>query len=189
MLETGLINDTPSLILPNQLVAGDNIVLSVDAGNYGDSTYTATFTLAAGTTKLTAAGTLVQGRFTWNIPGTDTSTLIPGPYLYSVSVSNGTVRYTIRRGGVSVVGDISNTAIVASSSILRQQLDAVDKNILILLSQQATVVTYAGKSYQFQDVQKLYDIRNNLRQMVQDEQDEQSGDTRARKILVSFVNV
>src|ERR1700730_3748953 len=92
------------IIFDKLLIVGDNFSFSGPVlDDYSDGSWTATFTLAAGTSRLTALATTSAGRFVWDIPGTNTGNLIAGPYLFVITVSNGTDRFTLQRGSVTVL--------------------------------------------------------------------------------------
>jgi hypothetical protein len=183
-----------SVIFPPNLTIGDSWAFNMDAGAYGsgaeDGPWTAALTFASGTIRVVSAATLQGNIFYWLIPPEDTSTLPAGTLVYTIAVSNSVPeRYTLQEGTVTALPDISDpAAVVPTSTMLEQQLAACDATLLQLLSQRTSSVTFAGKAYTLWDIAKLWEVRLQLYQRVQDERIALSGNPRSRIIIPVFKN-
>lgn len=178
----------PSIIFPSQLISGDLWALNLDSGAYSAG-YSASITFASGSIKITSAAVFTNNQFIWAVPGTQTSTLMPGTVAYAVSVSDGSNnRLTIESGSVSVIADISAIGAVQTQSILQQQLAAIDATFLALVSQETSMVTFAGKTYTLWNLVELQKVRNDIAARVADEADRLRGNNRARRIVPYFVS-
>jgi len=146
---------------------------------------------AADSAKLSSTATVVSNYYQWVIPGTDTQKLIPGPYRYQVFMTDALGnRYTAEQGQIIVVADISdpNTLVTETTTKLQQQLAACDEALLKLLSNPTSMVQYGGQMYQFQDVQKLFQVRDQLQARVNDEADRLRGAKGYGKITCVFTD-
>jgi hypothetical protein len=65
-------------------------------------------------------------------------------------------------------------------------LAACDATLISLLANKATMVQFAGQSYQMHDIEKLFAVRNDLATRVRDEQQELSGNKKSRRIITVF---
>ena len=178
----------PDTILFPLLVEGDAWACERDAGAFGTG-FSASITFAALATKLTSGATAQGGQFLWAIPSAQTAKLPAQPYAYNVSVTDADQnRFTLERGAVEVVADITTAGAVQNKSRLRLMLEACDATLLQLLSQQTTMVQFAGQMYQFPDLDKLFAVRQSLASQVADEQLVLQGNTRGRRIVTRWVN-
>lgn len=157
------------------------------AGQYGDGTWTATAIFYGGTSRLEADAVLESSQFQWNIPGSETSQLLAQPYSFSVQVSDGTDRYTVQAGVVTVLADPLTSTGGGELTMLQQQLAQLDQTILAIASKQVTMMDFGTKQYTLHNLKDLYAIRNSLAIQVQAEQDKLSGQQRSRRILPRFV--
>jgi hypothetical protein len=181
----------PVIIMPPNLNIGDSWAFDMAAGEYSSGGWIAVMTFASGTTRLAQDATLQQGTFYWLFASTDTATMPAGTLVYTVAVSNPTSleRYTIQQGTVQAVADISDPdTVVPTQTTLQQQLAACDATLLQLLSQRTSSVQFGGKAYTLWDIAKLWAVRNDLYQRVQDELAATSGNTRAKIIIPVFKN-
>lgn len=176
---------------PDPLISGDTWTFSISAGNYGDGTFTSSITFAALANKLTAPGTLAGGFFMWVIPGSQTSALTPQPYLFNINVTDSLGnRTTLQNGGVQVAADISVTGTnISNQTNLQQMLAACDATLIQLLSQKTSMVEFQGQAYHFQDISKLFAVRQYLASLVADEQQELTGNRRSNRIVCVFRNI
>jgi hypothetical protein len=177
-----------NIIFPQPLVAGDQWIFQMWGGNYASSGYGAFITIAAATTKLSAAAALNSGWYMWSIPGSSTSKLAAQPYRYNVNVVDPSGnRLTIERGSLVVEADISVSGTnVTSQTNLQLMLAACDATLISLLSNKATMVQFAGQSYQMHDIQKLFEVRSDLNVRVKDEQQELRGNKKSQRIITVF---
>lgn len=181
----------PPIIFPDKLTIGDTWCFELAAGNYGADPWTGVITFASGPTSIANTATLQNGIFYWVIPPTDTQKLPAGALAYSVVVSNPdtTERYTLQGGICQAQPNLSDSSTpVPTQTMLQQQLAACDATLLQLLSQRTEEVTFGGKAYRLWDIAKLWAVRNDLYQRVQDELGSMSGNSRGRIIIPVFKN-
>jgi hypothetical protein len=181
---------TPTnIVFPTPLTAGDTWSFQMSTLQWPD--YSAEIVFAADGTKLSSTATLVSNYYQWLIPGTQTATLIPGPYLYQVFMTDTDGnRYTAEQGQVHVVQDISAAGSLATQTTtpLQQMLAACDAALIRLLSQDTQMVQYGGQMYQFVDIQKLFQVRDQLQARVNDEADMLRGAKGYNKITCVFTD-
>jgi hypothetical protein len=178
-----------TIIFPDPLVAGDTWNFQMSTLQWPTST--AEIVFAADGTKLSSTATIVSNYFQWLIAGTQTSTLIPGPYVYNVYMTDPDGnRYTAERGSVRVAEDISapGTLVTETTTPLQQMLAACDAALIRLLGQDTSMVQYGGQMYEFQDVEKLFSVRDQLQARVNDEADALRGQKGYRKITCVFTD-
>jgi hypothetical protein len=179
-----------TIIFPDPLVAGDTWNFRLSTLQWPNST--AEIVFAADGTKLTSTATVVANYFQWLIGGAETSKLIPGPYTYNVFMTDAAdgSRYTAERGSVRVAPDISdpNTLVTETTTPLQQMLAACDAALIRLLGQDTSMVQYGGQMYEFQDVEKLFSVRDQLQARVNDEADALRGQKGYRKIACVFTD-
>jgi hypothetical protein len=177
-----------NIIFPDPLVQGDTWNFQMWGGQYASSGYGASITIAAATTKLSAAASINSGWYMWTIPGSSTAQLAPQPYLYNVNVTDPSGnRLTVERGSLVVASDISVSGTnVTSQTNLQLMLAACDATLISLLANKATMVQFAGQSYQMHDIEKLFSVRNSLAIRVKDEQEELRGNKKSRRIITVF---
>jgi hypothetical protein len=180
-----------NIIFQDPLVQGDTWNFQLWSAGYGSSGYAASITIAAGTTKLTAGASLVAGWYQWSLPPSATSQLAAQPYAYNVNVTGpGGDRMTIERGAITVAADISVPGTnVNNKTKLQLMLEACDATLIALMSSKTTMVQFAGQMYQMHDLQKLFDVRNNLAARVRDEAEMLEGNKRNTKIVTYFRNM
>ena len=179
------------VILPDPLIIGDTWSFQIPAGPYGDGTFTASITFAALASKLTAAATLNDGLFQWVIHSSQTSLLSPQPYMFNINITdNMGNRITIQRGATQVSADITASGgAVSNMTNLQLMLAAADATLIALMGQKTSMVMFQGQAYHFQDIEKLWNVRNYIAAQVADEMAALSGNLRGRKIVVVFTNV
>jgi hypothetical protein len=179
-----------SIVFPDPLIAGDTWNFRMSTLKWPGCS--ASIVFAADATKLTSTATVVSNYFEWVIAGTQTATLIPGPYTYNVFMTDAAdgSRYTAERGSVRVAADISdpNTLVTETTTPLQQMLAACDAALIRLLGQDTSMVQYGGQMYQFQDVGKLFSVRDQLQARVNDEADALRGQKNYRKIACVFTD-
>jgi len=180
----------PTVIFPDPMIAGDTWEFSMPTAQWSPG-YIAVITFAAGVTKLQATATEDAEYFRWTIPGSQTAplaTTIATPYLYTVTVTDsGANRYTIDSGSVTVAPDISVTPIQENRTNLQQMLAAIDNVIIQLCNQKTSEVQFQGQMYKFQDLSKLFSLRESIAARVQDEQDQLRGAARYRQCVATFI--
>jgi hypothetical protein len=178
-------------VFPNLLIAGDTWTVMMPSGGYGGGGWTAVLTFGAGTVKLSATATLSGENFAWLIPGAQTAPLVSSgttPYLFTITVSDGTNRYTVDTGRVDVIPDITQVAnVTGNKTNLQLMLEACDKALISLFGQKTSMVQFAGQMYQFWELDKLFKVRQSLASQVRDEQDALRGATRHRMCISTFV--
>jgi hypothetical protein len=178
-----------TIVFPDPLVAGDTWNFRMSTVQWPD--FTAEIVFAADGTKLTSPATVVSNYFQWIIAGTETAKLIPSPYLYNVYMTDGDGnRYTAERGSIRVVADISDpaTLVTETTTPLQQMLAACDAALVRLLGQDTKMVQYGGQMYEFQDVDKLFAVRDQIQARVNDEADALRGAKNYRKIACVFTD-
>lgn len=180
----------PSLILPSYLVAGDTWVFKLACGPYNPAGGNiASMTFAAGTISFTSQGTSDDGNyFTFTFDGTKTA-VAPGPYRYTVLVTDpGGNRTTIQTGGVPVLADPASATWTKTQTFLQKAIAEVEQLILDLLNQKVSMVSFGGKQYYLWDVEKLWQLRNQFLARAAAEDAALLGNQRANIILPLFVN-
>ncbi len=179
-----------TIIFPDTgLIAGTNWQFKVQNFDYGDGTWAGQIVFAATTARLVAPASVDGNIFSWDIAGADTARLLPQPYQFQVSVTKGTDKFVLQTGGVKVVVDIGNANWVGTETILQKDLAACDKTLLALLSQKVQMVTFGTKQYTLWDVAKLWQVRNEIYQRVQDERAKLIGNRRSNRIIPWFRNM
>jgi hypothetical protein len=178
-------------VFPELLVAGDTWNVEMPSGEYGGGSWSAVLTFGAGATKLSATATLDGDNFQWLIPGAETAPLASAginPYVFTITVSDGTNRYTIDTGRVNVIPDITTVPnITGTKTNLQLMLEACDKCLTQLLGQKTTMVQFAGQMYQFHEIDKLFKVRQSLAARVRDEADALRGASAHRQCISTFV--
>jgi len=179
----------PQVIFPEPMIAGDTWSFSMPVAQWGTG-YTAVITFAEGTTKLSSTATVDAEFFRWTIPATDTAPLATTTklsYLYTVTVTDAALnRYTIDTGSITVVPDITIASVPETRTKLQQMLDAIDTAIINLCGQKTSEVEFQGQMYKFQDLTKLFALRESIAARVKDEQDELRGAARYRQCVSTF---
>jgi hypothetical protein len=178
-------------VFPELLVAGDSWDVTMPSGKYSGGAWTAVITFGAGETKLSSTATLDGDTFRWTIPGAETAPLASAginPYLFTITVTDGTNRYTIDTGRVNVIPDITKVEnITGTKTSLQAMLEACDKCLTQLLGQKTTMVQFAGQMYQFHEIDKLFKVRQSLASRVADEADVLRGASAYRQFISTFV--
>jgi hypothetical protein len=183
------------VIFPETMVRGDSWSFELFSNQYAGEDaaggpWTATTVFATGTIRVSAVATVQGDVFYWLVPGSDTSQLPPGPASYTIQVSNGTDRFTLDTGAITVADDLNNPdLIVDPNSMLQKQLEAADACLLALLSQRTQMVSFGGKQYSLWSIRDLWAVRNGIYARVMAEREEAAGNTRARVIVPMFINL
>ena len=179
----------PPIIMPPNLNIGDSWAFNMSAGEYSTPEWSATMTFASGAQRLAQVATLSQNIYYWLFASTDTEQMPAGTLAYTIAVNDSISleKYTVQKGTVQAIADISDPDTnVPTQTMLQQQLAACDATLLNLLSQRTEKVEFGGKSYQLWNVKDLWAIRNDLYSRVQDEAASLSGNTRGKIIIPVF---
>lgn len=182
------INEKP--IFDQPFVAGDTWNFQYRNEDYVNNGYTASITIAADTVKIVSQAIIDNGWYKWSISGSQTQ-VQSQPYLYNIFVTGPTGdRITVERGALIVASDISIPGTnVSNYTNLQLMLKVCDDTLINLLSQKTTMVQFAGQTYQFHDIEKLFKVRNELYMRVSNEQELLQGNARSRKIVTVFVTM
>jgi hypothetical protein len=186
------------VIFPETMRRGDSWEFSLYSPTYAgpnaeDGPWTATAVFASGTARINQAATVSgdPNTFEWAVLPTTTATFPSGPASYVIQVTNsgGTLRRTLEEGGVTVIDDIADPGTpVDSQSMLQKQLAAADQCLLDLLNQRTERVSFGGKQYELWNIKDLWTVRNAIYARVAAEEEEESGNMRARCIVPVFIN-
>ena len=192
MIDSSTLSGSPSPILfPQTLTIGDTWTFSMSAGEYSTSDWSATITFASGTTRVSSVATMQSAVFYFVIAPAQTSTLPAGSVAYAVSMASSLTldRFTLQEGVVKTLPDLTDpSAVIPTQTMLQQQLAACDATLLKLLSQRTSSVVFGGKAYTLWDISKLWAVRNDLYQRVQDEAAAMDTNSRQQIIIPVFKN-
>jgi hypothetical protein len=188
-----------SVIFPPTMRCGDSWEFSLYSPDYtspqaeGGPWNPATAIFASGIAQISSVATIDGTTFEWVVPPTDTKTFPTGPASYVIQVDNGAggLRRTLEQGAIQVVADISvgGGVPIDAQTVLQKQLAAADQCLLDLLGQRTSMVSFGGKQYQLWNIKDLWTVRNALFARVAAEEEENSGNMRARIIVPTFINL
>jgi hypothetical protein len=181
----------PKIVFPPTLSIGDTWAFDMAAGDYSDPVWIATMTFGSGAIRVVSDATLQQAQFYWLIPASDTATLPVGSVAYTIVVTNASTseRYTLQYGLVTTIPNLADPGTpIGTQTTQQQQLAACDATLLQLLSQRTSSVVFGQKAYTLWDVAKLWEVRRQLAQAVNDEATALDANSRHQIIIPVFKN-
>jgi hypothetical protein len=145
------------------LTAGDTWILEFNDDDHPVGLWTAAIAFSRNGTQLIAkAGTPNGSNFKFSLTAAETSTLVPGytqVYVVFTNVADTLLRESEFAGTVTLLPNPTGTMPPTPS---QQALTAVLASITIILAQPESSATFNGQTYTMQNIQTLYQIRNQL---------------------------
>lgn len=172
--------------VPVELRAGDTWKWLSAFGDYpaGDGWQLATTFIGA--QKLEVTATASNDAFLSIAASTDTSALTAGTYRWVSRVSKDGESYTVDSGTLEVLPDLAaENAGYDGRTNAEKQLAAAETALTNLLSKSHMTVNFGDQSFTLVDIEKLYRIRDHLRQQVATEKARANGKG-GRRVLVRF---
>jgi hypothetical protein len=113
---------------PAEIWAGDSVSWLRSLPDYPAPTWTLTYTFRRGGSLVTVTAAASSSDHLATMTPADSSVLTPGTWDWAAQVSDGSDRYTVDEGQLSVRADLSNAA-VDSRSFYQRALEAIEEVI------------------------------------------------------------
>jgi hypothetical protein len=173
-------------MLPQKFTAGDTWKWQASHPSFPASNDWQLAVHFRGPGMLDVSGTPAGDEFSFVATATATAALKAGNYQWVAVATQGEERHSIDGGFITIAPSLAAvTDPHDPRSAAARQLAAVELTIEGLLSKQHAAATFGDQSYTLQDVEKLFRIRDRLREQVRAENAAANGG-KGRRILVEF---
>lgn len=170
------------MVIDKSIQAGDTLKLEFTATDYDSATFTPYFVLSNATSNYSVTG---SGDYEITLAASVTALWVAGEYTYTVYVSDGTDRYTIERGTVKVLPDIT-TGNVDARTTNKKILEAIEATIqgAATVGQQQTSIN--GRAIVRYSPDELLKMHSQFKRLVKEEEIKAKFGTTSKKIFVRF---
>jgi hypothetical protein len=182
---------TPPTVEPLRLQAGDTLnftreLADFDAGDGWTLTYRAISRLGLDAIDIAAATADDGSGFEVDVPAATTAAWAAGEYTLYGFVTDGTDRYQVYQGKLTIAPDPESVDFVDSRTYLERVLEKLEKVIEEGVIREVIRYSYGGVSTEVQSMRDALDARDRIRAAIAQEQAATTG--RQQKILTRFVN-
>ena len=175
-----------SLAIPSTLTVGDSWSFEVTISDYDRPTWTATlYLLPTSGSNISVVSTGIGPSHTFLAAAATTATYSPGKYRWQVRVSDGTDKYTIDAGWITLENDPAASGARDLRSWARRTLEAIEATLEGRASSDQMSYAIQGRALSRIPLTELTEWRDKLRKEVRAEDSAQK-QGKGRNIKVRF---
>jgi hypothetical protein len=176
--------------IPSIMTAGETLLFKIDLENFpADQDWVLTYSFRAKeATAIDISGTESGASHLFNVPKATTATWIPAKYNGIAKITDGVETFTIWRGYLEVLPDLSQQdANYDTRSHAQKCLDSINAVLEGKASRDVLSSTIAGQSISRMSFSELLSAKAHYENLVKGEKDDAAGISR-RNVLVRFGN-